>query len=134
MYVYGSVVPKPAYEPERRNEEQEHRSRVSRQVKKNRRQVRYMNLGYVTFLALAAVLGLVVCVHYVQLQSRITSRSQNITALQEELADMREENNTRYNAVMDSVNLDEVRHRAQESLGMTYATQEQIVAPSSSPA
>ena len=84
-------------------------------------------MGYVTFLALAAVLGLVVCVHYVQLQSRITSRSQNITALQEELADMREENDTRYNAIMDSVNLDEVRDRAQESLGMTYATPEQIV-------
>ena len=65
--------------------------------------------------------------NYVQLQSKITSRSKNITALQEELADMKEENNTRYNSVMDSVNLEEIRDRAQNDLGMVYASSEQVV-------
>ena len=59
--------------------------------------------------------------NYVNLQSKITKRSKNITAMQEELASMREENTTRYNAVMDSVNLEEVRKTAQEKLGMVYA-------------
>ena len=40
---------------------------------------------------------------------------------------MKEENNTKYNAIMDSVNLDEIRERAQESLGMVYATPEQVI-------
>lgn len=127
MYVYGNVVTKPSYEPERRVREPERKKRVSRQVKQNRRNALRMNPGYVMFLAVAAVLALVVCVNYVKLQSRITSHSENIAAMQEELADLKEENNTRYNSVIDSVNLEEVRTRAQENLGMVYASSEQVI-------
>ena len=83
-----------------------------------------MSSAYVVFLTVAALMALIVCVNYVQLQSRITSRSKNITAMQEELADMKEENNTKYNAIMDSVNLDEIRDKAQTDLGMVYASPE----------
>ncbi len=121
MYVHGNVVTKPAYEPERR------KRKVSSQVRRNRRKALYMSSGYVMFLAAAAVLALAVCVNYVMLQSRITTSSQEITALQEDLADLREENNTRYNSIMDSVNLDEVREKAQGSLGMSYASEDQVV-------
>lgn len=86
-----------------------------------------MNSGYVVFLGMAAVLCLVICVNYVKTQSRLTSYSKNITALQEELANLKEENNTKYNAVMDSVNLEEIREKAQKELGMVYASPEQIV-------
>ena len=86
-----------------------------------------MSSAYVVFLTVAALMALIVCVNYVQLQSRITSRSKNITAMQEELADMKEENNTKYNAIMDSVNLDEIRDKAQTDLGMVYASPEQVV-------
>lgn len=124
MYVYGNVVTKPAYEPKRHVEEP--RRRTSHQVRRNRKKALQMSPGYVVFLAVAAIIALVVCVNYVQLQSRITSRSKNITAMQEELAQMREENNTRYNAVMDTVNLEEVREKAEE-LGMVYATSSQVI-------
>lgn len=127
MYVYGNVVTKPSYEPERRAQDPERKKAASRQVKRNRRKALRMNPGYVMFLAVAAVLALVVCVNYVKLQSRITSYSKNIAAMQEELADMKEENNTRYNSVIDSVNLEEVRTRAQENLGMVYASSEQVL-------
>lgn len=127
MYVYGNVVTKPAYEPVKQEEIPKRKKKASHQVRKNRRKALHMNPGYVMFLTFAAVLALVVCVNYVKLQSGITSRSQNITALQEELADMKEENNTRYNSVMDAVNLDEVRETAQGSLGMVYASADQVV-------
>ena len=81
-----------------------------------------MSSAYVVFLTVAALMALIVCVNYVQLQSRITSRSKNITAMQEELADMKEENNTKYNAIMDSVNLDEIRDKAQTDLGCLLYT------------
>ena len=86
-----------------------------------------MNSAYVIFLSVAAVMAVIVCVNYVKLQSRITGYSKNITAMQAELANMREENNARYNAVMESVNLDEIRDRAQNQLGMVYASPEQII-------
>lgn len=128
MYVYGNVVTKPAYEP-RRHEKSPERpvKRTSRQVRRNRRQALHMSSAYVVFLTIAALMALIVCVNYVQLQSRITSRSKNITAMQEELADMKEENNTKYNAIMDSVNLDEIRDKAQTDLGMVYASPQQVV-------
>ena len=86
-----------------------------------------MNSAYVIFLTVAAVMAVIVCVNYVKLQSRITDRSKNITAMQKELANLKEENNAKFNAVMDSVNLDEIRDRAQNQLGMVYASPEQIV-------
>lgn len=128
MYVYGNTVPKPAEMPKRHVKSPEMpKKKTSSRVRRNRRQALSMSSAYVVFLAVAAIMALVVCVNYVQLQSRITKRSKNITAMQEELADLKEENNTKYNAVMDSVNLDEVRDRAQNDLGMVYATPDQIV-------
>ena len=129
MYVYGNTVTKPAAEPRRHEKSPKipKKRTSSRQVRKNRRHALHMNSAYVIFLAVAAVMALIVCVNYVQLQSRITSRSKNITAMQEELAELREENNTKYNAVMDSVNLEEIRDKAQNELGMVYASPEQIV-------
>ena len=47
--------------------------------------------------------------------------------MQEELADMKEENTTKYNTIMDSVNLEEVRDKAINELGMVYADKDQIV-------
>lgn len=126
MYVYGNVAAKPSCEPARREKEETGR-RTSSRVKKNRRYALRMNQGYVMFLAAAAICALFICVNYVKLQSRITKCSENITALQAELTDMREENNTRYNFVMDSVNLDEIRTKAQDELGMVYASEDQII-------
>lgn len=125
-YVYGNVVTKPVYEPKRQYEEPSREKCTSRQVRRNRKKALQMSPGYVMFLTVAAVIALVVCINYVQLQARITSSSKNITAMQEELAELREENNTRYNAVMDTVNLEEIRKKADE-LGMVYATAEQIM-------
>jgi len=125
-YVYGNVVTKPAYEPKRQYDEPKRVNRTSSQVRKNRKKALHMSPGYVMFLTVAAVIALVVCINYVQLQAQITSRSKNITVMQEELAELREENTTRYNAVMDTVNLEEVRKKA-DKLGMVYATADQIM-------
>lgn len=106
MYVYGNAVPKPEYtperEPEKRRRDPQH-TRRSRQIRQNQRKALKVNKGYVIFLTVAAVLALVICVNYVRLQSQITSRSRNITAMQEELTDMKEENTTKYNTIDPAV-------------------------------
>lgn len=127
MYVYGNAVPKPVYEPQKRAAEPERRKRVSRQVKQNRRQAMGISRGYVVFLSIAAVLMLVVCVNYVQLRAELTNRSKHITSLQEELSDLNEANTTKYNVVMDSVNLEEIREKAMNDLGMVHASENQVV-------
>ena len=126
-YTYGNVVTKPEYKPEKKRTSAKPGKRTSRQVRKNRKRALHMNASYVVFLTIAATIVLLLCVNYVRLQSEMTQRSKRVTALQEKLADLKEENTTKYNAVVDSVNLDEVRERAINQLGMTYATPDQIV-------
>lgn len=126
-YQYGNLATQPERSPRRNESPARPKKKVSSQVRRNRKQALLINRTYVVFLAIAAILALIVCVNYVKLQSSITSRSKHITAMQEELADLKEENTTRYNAVMDSVNLEEVRERAEEELGMVYASPEQII-------
>lgn len=127
-YVYGNTVRKPEVVPRRYEEPiQKESKRVSKQVRENRRNAMHMNAAYVVFLTVAAVIALVVCVNYLQLQSELTRNSKNITSLQKELAEKKEINNTRLNNAEDSVNLEEVRKKAVESMGMTHARPEQIV-------
>ena len=126
MYVYGNAVPKPEQTPEKKQVSRP-KKKVSRQVQKNRKKALRMSPGYVVFLSIAAIIALVICVNYVKLQSRMSGYSKDITALQGELANLREENNTKYNAIMDSVNLDEIREKAQKDLGMVYAEPEQVI-------
>ncbi len=124
-YIYGNVVPKQDYRQQGYYAERPEK-KVSRQVRQNRDKALHMSSGYVMFLAAAAVLALVICVNYIQLQSRLTSTSKNITHMQQELVRLREENNTKYNAVMDSINLEDIRERAEE-MGMVYADADQVV-------
>ncbi len=125
-YVYGTSARKVAVQvqPEHTAEQTKE---LSKQVRQNRSRALHMNRGYVVFLAIAAFVTLVACAQYLQLQSEITDRSERITALQQELADMKEANTTKYNAVVNSINLEEVRERAMNDLGMVYAQEEQVI-------
>ena len=128
-YVYGNTAPKPSYEPERRQKRSpsEPKKRTSTRVRQNRRKARLMNRAYMVFLTCAAVIALIVCVNYIKLQSSITSHTENITKLQEELAQLKETNNTKYNSIMDSVNLEDISKKAQEDLGMVPASSDEII-------
>ena len=123
-YVHGNVVRKESavvQNPVRAPKE------VSHRVRTNRSKAMHMNRGYVTFLAVAAIVALFACVQYLQLQSDITNRSKHITALQQELVDAKEENTTRYNAIMNTMNLEEIRDIAINDFGMVYAESNQII-------
>ena len=123
-YVYGNAVRKDHVEiqtPARQQKE------VSQRVRANRSKEMHMSKGYVAFLAIAAIAVLFACMQYLQLQSEITSRSNHITALQQELADAKEANTTRYNVIMNSMNLEEIREIAIQDFGMVYAEADQII-------
>ena len=72
-------------------------------------------------------MALFACVRYLQLQSEITERSKHITAMQIELEDAKEENTTRYNAIVNSMNLEVIRDKAMNELGMVYAEAGQVI-------
>lgn len=126
-YVYGNTIRKETLPKTKEHIAPDKPRQTSRQVRKNRNKALHMSAGYVVFLAIAAIAALIVCTGYLKLQSEITSRSRNIASLQEELADLKEDNTTRYNAVLNSVNLEEIREKAINELGMVYASPEQII-------
>ena len=121
-YVYGNTIRKETLPKTEEHTIPKQPRKTSRQVRKNRNKALRMSAGYVVFLAIAAIAALIVCTSYLKLQSEITSRSRNIASLQEKLADL-----TRYNAVLNSVNLEEIRDKAINELGMVYANPEQII-------
>lgn len=86
-----------------------------------------MSSAYVMFLVVASACAVLVCVLYLNLQSDIVNRSETVSALQEELANLTEENDTAYNVAASSLNLQEVRHKAMSELGMVYAAQGSVI-------
>ena len=121
-YVYGNTVRKEGYRAT---------NVVPKQSKdtstRSHKKTLHSNHAYVLFLSIAAMLALAFCVNYLQLQSEVTNRSQNITSLQRELEHIREANMTKRNVLMHSMNLEEIREKAMNELGMVYATAEQII-------
>lgn len=127
-YVYGNIARQPEVSPVHVPVwESEYRQKTSRQVLKNRRRALSMNTAYVVFLASAAILAVIICFMYLRLQSEMVNRSENITALQKELAELTEKNDAAYQAAADSVNLNTVRDRAVNEMGMVYASQGRVV-------
>lgn len=124
-YVYGNTARKAVAPAQQRPARAP--KKVSRQVQQNRDKALHMSKGYVAFLAIAAVVALFTCVYYLQLQSESTNLSKTITAMQQELSDAKEANTTRYNAIVNSMNLEEIRDKAMKDLGMVYATEDQII-------
>ena len=150
MYVDGNTVRRLAEVPERKRQpgrqnpgrQQTNRNRrvqaspaqvprqkhqLSKEAQKNRQKATAMNWGFVAFLAVVCVAILFCSVKYLRYKSEITAKMSTVASLEEELADLKEDNTTRYNAVLNSVNLEEIREKAINELGMVYASPEQII-------
>lgn len=131
-YIYGNTVRKAQVVPKRTDREevgkpQSKKKEVSAQVRKNRKHALHMNTAYTLFLTVAAIATLSVCVWYLQLRFEMTSHTANLASMEQELADLKEENTTRENSILDSVNLEDVKDYAINSLGMVYADSSQII-------
>lgn len=129
FYVYGSAVQQAEALPKRRPETHRRKApqHVSRQVVRNRNRAMNINPAYAVFLVAAAFCAVFLCVMYLRLQSEVVNHSENLTTLQEDLANLTEANNTAYNAAEDSVNLEEIRDKAMNEMGMVYESQGTVI-------
>lgn len=129
FYVYGSAVQQAEALPKRRPETHRRKApqHVSRQVVRNRNRAMNINPAYAVFLVAAAFCAVFLCVMYLRLQSEVVNHSENLTTLQEDLTNLTEANNTAYNAAEDSVNLEEIRDKAMNEMGMVYESQGNVI-------
>ena len=94
VYVSGNnalrldaAVPQPVSLP---------RPRLSEQARANRERSMQMNFGYVAFLALSAVISVLICVNYLKLQSEYTALQKQATGLEVNLSQLKLDNDEEY--------------------------------------
>jgi cell division protein FtsL len=133
-YINGNAVREleaaPARKPQqnpKETEEQKRRVRRQHAARRNRERALYMSKGYVTFLTLCVAVSAVFAVTYVKLQSDVSNRMKTIAALESQITDLKADNDANYKRITTSVDLNEVKDIAMNQLGMTYATEEQII-------
>ncbi|MDR1800840.1 MAG: hypothetical protein LBQ95_03260 [Lachnospiraceae bacterium] len=117
-YIYGSAVPKRLERPERKEDPRQVRVPSKAQRKSSAHTKMFV-------MALIMIMGVAVGLIYLQAQNN--AMKSNVSVLQEELKNLREENNNRYHSLNDNINLDAIKDRAVNGLGMTAVTPEQVI-------
>ncbi len=127
-YIYGNTVCQPEVLPKRRNVAQQRKPvRVSARVRRNRNRATAMNKTYVSFLITAAVCVVVAFTFYLKLQTDVIKKAETVTAMQRELENITEQNNTDYHAVYENVDLQKIRDKAINEMGMVYASDGNVI-------
>ena len=138
-YTEGNTVRKmsampesmPDYRQERKRREQEEREaelkRKKRIARKQQEKALRNSRKYVVFLTMGAIIFAGFAGLYIKIQSDITARMKTISKLESQIADLRAENDEAYKRISTAVDLDAIKEKAINELGMFYATEKQIV-------
>ncbi|MDD3340170.1 MAG: hypothetical protein PHS82_15090 [Lachnospiraceae bacterium] len=126
MYVDGSAVRKTVVAPKRQEVVRPER-KVSKAASRNRAKALQMNRVYVLFLALVSVATVLMCVRFLQMKSTVTAQTKAVGTLETQLTQLRSENDALYNNISTNVDLENIKNVAMTTLGMKYATEDQIV-------
>ena len=102
------------------------RKKLSREAQKNRAKSTSLGSGYIFFLAVMCSLATAACVHYLQLNAEVTAQRSAVTSKKLELNDLKSYNDAYYSKVTASVDLEEIKRRAINELGMQFVTEDQI--------
>jgi cell division protein FtsL len=127
VYVDGTAVRKLQETPVRTNEERKAPPATSKRTRRNRERALQMNFGYVSFLTVAAVITVFVCVNFLQLQAKGTKLQKEVTALETQLDAAALENASNYQQILNNVDMEYVKDVAMNELGMIYTKKNQIV-------
>ncbi len=100
---------------------------LSNTTRKNREKAFRMNPGYVLFLSAALVFAAITLYGYLELQSDITNRVDEISRKEAEYNTLKLKNDEEYNRISSSIDLEKIKAIAIGELGMTYAGEGQIV-------
>ena len=140
-YIEGNTVRRMNAMPDNWEEEQESRRKREERERRERREQRrrrsiarrnqdkalLMTRSYVLFLTFAAVVTCATAGLYIKLQSDITIRMENIAALEAGVSSQQADNDATYKRLVTSVCMGDIKERAQDELGMSYPSEDQIV-------
>ncbi len=101
--------------------------KLSHQARRNRERAERMSPAYVLALSAAMLLMVVVCIQYLMLRADVTNRVKGLSVLEAQLSEIKAENDDTENRIKGAIDLEEVKYRAMNELGMQYANEDQIV-------
>lgn len=110
-----------------REEIKQARERHIRERKREHKSVLRLNRLYTVYFALGLFVTGAFFVSYVHLQNSITTSMTNIARLEQNIANLKEENSATKSRISTATNLTHVKQVAMNDLGMVYATNDQIV-------
>ncbi len=133
-YINGNTVRelgaaparKPQQDPREREENLRHIRRRNA-ARRNRQRALYMSRGYVFFLTLCVSVIAVFAAAYVKLQADVMQNMKTIASLESQIENLKADNDANYKRITTSVDLNEIKDIAINQLGMTYASEDQIV-------
>ena len=123
-YIDGNTVRKLDV---RRAIEEEPRRSQNHAARKNREKAHHMSIGYVTFLIAALFVAGLVLINYIQMQYDMTDHVEQIAQKESELNALRQANDEAYMHIVSNIDLEEIKRIAIGELGMTYASEGQII-------
>lgn len=136
-YVYGNtaraVQPAPSVTQQRQKKaaelerQAEQYRRMNHRVRRNQEKALQMDLPYVLMLTIAAACALFICVSYLHMQATISARITHIEQLEQEVENLRSENDALQTRINTEIDLDHVYQVATEELGMVYANRDQVI-------
>ena len=86
-----------------------------------------MNLGYVMFLSAAAIVCAVACGIFISLQTSINTNMKSVAELQTQVSDLKARNDALEKNIETSVDLEQIKQKAINDLGMKYPAADQVV-------
>lgn len=134
-YIRGNAAPKrleevPVRIPKRREqltEEEQRRQRKERSVRNNREKATRIGGLFTLLIVGAMAVMLFTCAKYISLTNARNANAKAISAMQGELGELKEANDQRELAIDTSIDYDYIYKVATDSLGMIYASDEQII-------
>lgn len=124
QYTYGNVVRKSQTAPVRRGGI---RPVEGGNIKRNVEKRGTVNATYVLFLAVMMCVTGYFCMSYLNLTSSITNDLTAIAKLEAEYNSVKAENDDYENRINGAIDLEEIKKKAMNDLGMRYASDDQIV-------
>ncbi len=134
-YIRGSAAPKridevPVRIPRRQeqlSEEEQRRKRTERNVQRNRAKATRIGGLFTLLIVGAMAVMLFTCAKYIALTNSKSDNAKKITALQDELGELKESNDRKEQMIDTSIDYEYIYNVATDKLGMIYASEDQIV-------
>lgn len=130
-YTEGNTVRQVAQPlPDRHTREREIRDERERRKRQERRKMQRMMRKkriYSMYVAMVAATVVGLFVGYINLTNSITTHMDNISALEQNISDLKASNSATESRIASQTNLGEIKAVAVNEMGMVYANADQIV-------